>query len=80
MKKRVALYLRVSSLDQHPETQLYDLQQLAAQRGYEIVKEYTAGSAVPKRDAQHWISFWPMLGGGNSMWLRSGRLIAWRVL
>ena len=39
--KRAAVYLRVSSLDQHPETQLYDLQQLAAQRGYEIVKIYT---------------------------------------
>ena len=39
--KRAALYLRVSSVDQHPETQLYDLRQLAAQRGLEIVKEYT---------------------------------------
>ena len=39
--KRAALYLRVSTLDQHPETQLYDLQQMAAQRGYEIVHEYT---------------------------------------
>jgi DNA invertase Pin-like site-specific DNA recombinase len=39
--KRAALYLRVSSLDQHPETQLYDLQQLASQRGYEVVKIYT---------------------------------------
>jgi DNA invertase Pin-like site-specific DNA recombinase len=33
--------MRVSSLDQHPETQLLDLQQMAAQRGYEIVQEYT---------------------------------------
>jgi DNA invertase Pin-like site-specific DNA recombinase len=39
--KRAALYLRVSSVDQHPETQLYDLRQMAAQRGLEIVKEYT---------------------------------------
>jgi DNA invertase Pin-like site-specific DNA recombinase len=39
--KRAALYLRVSSLDQHPETQLYDLQLLASQRGYEVVKIYT---------------------------------------
>jgi DNA invertase Pin-like site-specific DNA recombinase len=39
--KRCALYLRVSTLDQHPETQLYDLRQLAAQRGLEIVREYT---------------------------------------
>jgi DNA invertase Pin-like site-specific DNA recombinase len=39
--KRAALYLRVSTVDQHPETQLYDLRQMAAQRGYEIVHEYT---------------------------------------
>ena len=39
--KRAALYLRVSTVDQHPETQLYDLRQMAAQRGYEIVQEYT---------------------------------------
>ena len=39
--KRAALYLRVSSVDQHPETQLHDLRQMAAQRGYEIVQEYT---------------------------------------
>ena len=38
---RAALYLRVSSIDQHPETQLYDLQLLASQRGYEVVKQYT---------------------------------------
>ena len=39
--KRAALYLRVSTLDQHPETQLLDLQQMAAQRDYQIVAEYT---------------------------------------
>jgi DNA invertase Pin-like site-specific DNA recombinase len=39
--KRAALYMRVSTLDQHPETQLHDLRQMAAQRGYEIVHEYT---------------------------------------
>jgi DNA invertase Pin-like site-specific DNA recombinase len=39
--KRAALYMRVSTLDQHPETQLLDLRQMAAQRGYEIVTEYT---------------------------------------
>jgi len=38
--KKAALYMRVSSLDQHPETQLLDLRQMAAQRGYEIVHEY----------------------------------------
>ncbi len=39
--KRAALYLRVSTLDQHPETQLYDLQTLAQQRGFEIAGVYT---------------------------------------
>jgi DNA invertase Pin-like site-specific DNA recombinase len=39
--KRAGLYMRVSTLDQHPETQLLDLRQMAAQRGYEIVHEYT---------------------------------------
>ena len=41
MSKRAALYLRVSTLDQHPETQLYDLRTLAQQRGLEIIREYT---------------------------------------
>jgi DNA invertase Pin-like site-specific DNA recombinase len=39
--KRAALYLRVSTLDQHPETQVLDLRQLASQRGFEIVQEHT---------------------------------------
>jgi DNA invertase Pin-like site-specific DNA recombinase len=39
--KRAVLYMRVSSVDQNPETQLHDLKQMAAQRGYEIVAEYT---------------------------------------
>ena len=38
--KRAVLYMRVSTLDQRPETQLFDLRQMAAQRGYEIVQEY----------------------------------------
>jgi DNA invertase Pin-like site-specific DNA recombinase len=49
--KRAALYLRVSTLDQHPETQLYDLRQLAQQRGYEIVHEYTDRISGPRRNA-----------------------------
>jgi DNA invertase Pin-like site-specific DNA recombinase len=39
--KRAAIYTRVSCGDQHPETQLYDLRELAKQRRYEIVHEYT---------------------------------------
>lgn len=38
---RAVLYMRVSSVDQHPELQLHDLRQMAAQRGYQIVHEYT---------------------------------------
>ncbi|MGB8258739.1 MAG: recombinase family protein [Terracidiphilus sp.] len=39
--KRAALYLRVSTVDQNLQTQSLDLRQLAAQRGLEIVAEYT---------------------------------------
>ena len=39
--KRAALYLRVSTVDQHPETQLLDLRQMAVQRGYDVVAEFT---------------------------------------
>ena len=35
-----ALYLRVSTLDQHPETRWHDLRQMAAQRGLEIAGVY----------------------------------------
>jgi DNA invertase Pin-like site-specific DNA recombinase len=37
---RAALYMRVSTVDQHPETQGIELRQFAKQRGYEIVREY----------------------------------------
>src|SRR6201982_1260318 len=36
-----ALYCRVSTGDQHLETQLLDLRELAKQRGLEIVREYS---------------------------------------
>jgi DNA invertase Pin-like site-specific DNA recombinase len=39
--KRAAVYVRVSTIDQNPETQLLDLRQFAAQRGFHIVQEYT---------------------------------------
>src|SRR6202050_1001409 len=41
MTKRAAIYCRVSTADQHPETQLYDLREMAKQRGYEVIHEYT---------------------------------------
>lgn len=39
--KRAALYARVSTGDQNPETQLLDLRQMAQQRDCSIVREYT---------------------------------------
>ena len=38
--KNAAIYVRVSTPDQHVESQSYDLRELAAHRGYEIVHEY----------------------------------------
>jgi len=38
--KKAAIYVRVSTPDQHVETQLYDLRKLAAQRGFEVSREY----------------------------------------
>jgi DNA invertase Pin-like site-specific DNA recombinase len=39
--KRGALYMRVSTFDQSPQTQLHELRQFASQRGLQIVQEYT---------------------------------------
>jgi len=39
--KRAVLYVRVSTPDQSIESQLLDLRQMAAARGYEIVREYS---------------------------------------
>ena len=38
--KRAALYLRVSTVDQHPQTQGLEVRKYALQRGFEIVQEY----------------------------------------
>jgi DNA invertase Pin-like site-specific DNA recombinase len=38
--KAAAIYVRVSTTDQHVESQLYDLRELAVQHGFEVVKEY----------------------------------------
>ena len=38
--KHAVQYLRVSTIDQHPENQLGDLQQLVQQRGWTMVREY----------------------------------------
>jgi DNA invertase Pin-like site-specific DNA recombinase len=41
VRKRAVIYCRVSTGDQHLETQLLDLRELAKQRGLEIVREYS---------------------------------------
>jgi DNA invertase Pin-like site-specific DNA recombinase len=41
MKKRAVIYARVSTGDQHLETQLLDLREMAKQRGCEVVREFT---------------------------------------
>ena len=40
MTKKCAIYARVSTPDQHLENQVLDLRKLAAQRGFEVVREY----------------------------------------
>ena len=39
--ERVAIYARISTYDQHIESQLYPLRELAASRGFDVVNEYT---------------------------------------
>lgn len=39
--RKAAIYTRVSTFEQHPETQLYDLRQLALQRGFQVSGEFT---------------------------------------
>ena len=41
MPQKAAIYARVSTPDQHIETQLYQLRELATRRGFEVVQEYT---------------------------------------
>ena len=38
--KRAAVYLRISTLDQHLETQLHDLKALAESRGFQVIQVY----------------------------------------
>ena len=52
--KRAALYLRVSTVDQNPETQLLDLRRFAAQRGLQIVETYTDHGVNGTKAAGEW--------------------------
>jgi DNA invertase Pin-like site-specific DNA recombinase len=68
--KRAALYLRVSTVDQHPETQLYDLRQMAAQRGYQIVQEYTDRISGVKARRPGLDELMPAAAASTSCWSR----------
>lgn len=48
-RSRAAIYVRVSTADQHVESQLYDLRELAAQRGLDVVQEYRDSGVSGKR-------------------------------
>lgn len=47
--KTAAIYVRVSTADQHVESQLYDLRELAAQRGFHVVQIYEDRGVSGKR-------------------------------
>jgi DNA invertase Pin-like site-specific DNA recombinase len=51
--KKCALYARDSTPEQHVETQLYDLRQLAAQRGFEVIAEYTDNGISGTKARRH---------------------------
>jgi DNA invertase Pin-like site-specific DNA recombinase len=46
---KAAIYVRVSTADQHVESQLYDLRELAAQRGLDVMQEYRDSGVSGKR-------------------------------
>ena len=48
-RSKVAIYVRVSTADQHVESQLYDLRELAVQRGLDVVQEYRDSGVSGKR-------------------------------
>jgi DNA invertase Pin-like site-specific DNA recombinase len=72
--------MRVSIVDQHPETQLHDLHPMAAQRGYEIVQEYTdrISGTKAKRPALDQMMADARRDGSMFSW--SGRAIASHAL
>src|ERR1700739_927018 len=48
-RPKAAIYVRVNTADQHVESQLYDLRELAAQRGLDVVQEYRDSGISGKR-------------------------------
>ena len=51
-RPRVALYARVSTLDQHPESQLTDLRRYARERGWSNVVEFVDHGVSGTRDSR----------------------------
>jgi len=66
--KQAAVYLRTSTPEQNPGSQLHDLRQLATQRGFEIVEIYSARSAVLAPVAQSSTVFWQTPAGVDFKW------------
>ena len=56
MKKRAVIYCRVSTADQHPETQLYDLREMAKQRDLKSCKNTATLFLGSNRSDRGWIS------------------------
>jgi DNA invertase Pin-like site-specific DNA recombinase len=46
---KTAIYVRVSTADQHVESQLYDPRELASRRSFEVVKVYQDVESSPRR-------------------------------
>lgn len=79
--KRAILYTRVSTADQHPETQLLDLRQMAKDRGYEIVCEYDARDVVIFEDFGNGQTKLTMIGNETMEDARnSGQLEGWNQI
>jgi len=75
--KRAAIYCRVSTADQRIESQLYQLRELAAARGFEVVQEYIdRGFSVSKLDRPGLDPSWRQPGVGSSMSSSSQRSTA----
>jgi DNA invertase Pin-like site-specific DNA recombinase len=59
-RPKAAIYVRVSTADQHVESQLYDLRELAAQRGLDVRSGHPEQKTFRLRSKQ----------AGNSLGLR----------
>jgi DNA invertase Pin-like site-specific DNA recombinase len=77
MRKRAAIYVRVSTDKQTIENQVAALRQIAERRGWQVVEQYSdAGISGSKgRDGRPGL----LHPDVSSMWLWLGRLIDWGV-